>query len=198
MNARAQVSRNRTFAAVLALVVGVLAATDCVAAWKVEENVEPPSYAVTQPASSNLNIDSVVLTCEAAGGDGVLQLQIYLTDDGPLRPNGVTAERLKADPRVEIAVDGKVFPVSILFADEFAVLADGERDHVPLLSDRLLDAMTHGRQMVLRFDLVAERPGQAPTFDGEARVELSAALSAVRCPATPPAVSAASVAFASH
>jgi hypothetical protein len=190
---------NRTFAATLALVVALLIATDCSAAWKVEENVETPSYAVTEPTRSNLNIDSVVLMCEAAGDERVLQLKIYLTDDGPLRPNGVTPEKLKPDPRAEISVDGKVFPVGILFADEFAVLADGEHEHFPLLSDRLLDAMTKGKRMVLRFDLAAEQPGQAAAFDGEAQVELApAAISAVRRCATPTAGPAGNVAFAGY
>src|SRR5689334_8557047 len=95
----------RTMAAALALAVSLLVGTDCVAAWRAEADVDVPSYAVTEPASSNLNIDSVVLMCEAAGDANVLQLKIYLTDDGPLRPDGVAAERLKDDPRAEISID---------------------------------------------------------------------------------------------
>lgn len=200
MNPRAQHRRTgRTIAATLALVASFLVGADCAAAWKAEQGVDSPSYAVTEPLSSNLNIDSVVLMCEAAGDVNVLQLKIYLTDDGPLRPDGVAAERLKDEPRAEIAVDGRVFPVSILFADEYAVLADGEHDRFPLLSDGLLDAMTKGKRMTLRFDLKAEQPGQPAAFDGEAQVEVgSAAISAVRRCASPPAASADSVAFAGH
>lgn len=199
MNSRAQDGRNRSFAATLALIVSLLIGTDCSAAWKVEENVDIPSYAVTEPTSSNLNIDAVVLMCEATDDVRVLQLKVYLTDDGPLRPNGVAPEKLKADPRAEISVDGQVFPVNILFADEFAVLADGEHDRFPLLSDRLLDAMAKGSRMVLRFDLAGEQPGQTAAFDGEAQIELgAAAISAVRRCATPPADPAGNVAFAGH
>jgi hypothetical protein len=190
--------RNHILAVTLAL-VALLIGAECSAAWKLEENVGTPSYAVTEPTSSNLNIDSVVLMCEATGGERVLQLKVYLTDDGPLRPNGVAPEKLKADPRAEISVDGKVFPVAILFADEFAVLADDEHEHFPLLSDRLLDAMMTGKRMVLRFDLAAEPPGQAAAFDAEAKIELApAAIAAVRRCAAPPAAPADSVAFAGH
>jgi hypothetical protein len=199
MNSRIKDGRNRTFAATLALIVSLLISADCSAAWKVEEDVETPSYAVTEPTSSNLNIDAVVLMCEATDDARILQLKLYLTDDGPLRPNGVAPEKLKVDPRAEVSIDGQIFPVSILFADEFAVLADGEHDLLPSLSDRLLDAMAKGRRMVLRFDLAGEQPGQAAAFDGEAQVELgAAAISAVRRCATPPAAPAGNVAFAGH
>lgn len=200
MSAHDQHHRNgRTIAAALALVFSLLIGADCAAAWKVEADVEIPSYAVTAPASSNLNIDSVVLMCEAAGDASVLQLKIYLTDDGPLRPDGVAVERLKADPRAEISIDGHVFPVGILFADEYAILADGDHGHFPLLSDDLLDAMANGKRMLVRFDLVVEPPGQATAFDGEAAVELgSPAIAAVRRCASPPAAPAGSMALARH
>ncbi len=200
MTSRIQPRLNhQVLAATLALVVSFLTGTDCVAAWKAEEDVESPSYAVTEPATSNLNIDSVVLMCEAPGGANVLQLKIYLTDDGPLRPGGVAADQLKADPRAEIDIDGRVFPVNLLFADEFALLADSEQDRFPRLSDDLLDAMAHGGRMLLRFDLVAEEPGQPATFDGEALVELgSPAISAVRRCVTPPAVASGGMAFATY
>lgn len=189
---------NRNIAVTLALVVSFLVGKDGIAAWKAEEGVALPSYAVTEPTSSNLNIDVVVLMCEAAGDANVLQLKLYLTDDGPLRPNGVTAERLKADPRVEVSVDGRVFPVSILFADEFAVLADSEHDRFPALSDGLLDAMASGKQMLVRFDLVDEKPGQPAAFDGEAVIDLgSPAIAAVRRCAGPAAQSG-SMAFAGN
>lgn len=177
----------RTVAAMLALVVSTLVGLDCAAAWKAEENVETPSYAVTQPVSSNLNIDTVALMCEAANDATVLQIKVYLTDDGPLRPYGVTVEQLKASPRAEIWIDERIFPVGVLFADEFVVLGNGEYERFPLLSGDLLDAMASGDRMVLRFDLVAEPPGQAAAFDGEAVFELgSAAISVVgRCARRP-------------
>jgi hypothetical protein len=142
------------------------------AGWRVEQGVEVPSYAVTEPARTNLNIDSVVLACEEAADSKVLQLQLYLTNEGPLLPTGAAPDRLKEDPRAEILIDGRVFPTDILFAGEYVVLADGRQGAFPLLSDRLLDAMQAGRRMVLRFDLLAERPGQPAAFDGEAVIDL--------------------------
>lgn len=75
----------------------------------------PPSYAVIEPESSDLNIDSVVLACEEAGDARVLQLQIYLSTEGPLMLKGATPQQLKDDPRAEIVIDGRVFPVALLF-----------------------------------------------------------------------------------
>ncbi|MDP1965972.1 MAG: hypothetical protein Q8K93_27675 [Reyranella sp.] len=153
--------------------------------WQPEPGVDPPSYAVIDPQSTDLNIDSVVLACEEAGDRRVLQLQIYLSTEGPLGPKGVSRQRLKEDSRAEIAIDGRIFPVGILFADEYAVLADETERMVPQLSERLLDAMEKGRTMILRFDLVAELAGQPLAFDGEAVITLQAggggkAVSAVR------------------
>ena len=165
------------------------AAPAAFADWELEQDVEPPSYAVIEPESTNLNIDSVVLACEEAGDARVLQLQIYLSTEGPLLPKGVAPQRLKDDPRAEIAIDGHVFPVELLFADDYAVLADETEQMFPALSERLLDAMATGRIMVLRFDLLAERAGQPAAFDGEAVIALQAgaggaAVSAVRRCAT--------------
>ena len=180
----------------LAAMLACLGAVPAFADWKLERDVDPPGYAVVEPESSNLNIDSVVLACEEAGDSRVLQLQIYLSTEGPLSPNGAAPQPFKDDPRAEIAIDGRVFPVGLLFADNYAVLAD-ETEHVfPRLSEGLLDAMATGRIMVLRFDLLAERAGQPAAFDGEAVVALrdgegGAAVSAVRRCAT--TVSVASV-----
>ena len=173
----------------LAAMLACLGAVPALADWKLERDVDPPGYAVVEPESSNLNIDSLVLACEETGGSRVLQLQIYLSTEGPLSPNGAPPQRLKDDPRAEIAIDGHVFPVGLLFADNYAVLADDIEHMFPRLSESLLDAMVTGRIMVLRFDLLAERPGQPAAFDGEAVVALrdgegSAAVSAVRRCAT--------------
>ena len=40
------------------------AATGRHGGWKFEQGVEQPSYAVTEPVRTNLNIESVVLRCE--------------------------------------------------------------------------------------------------------------------------------------
>jgi hypothetical protein len=143
--------------------------------WEIEQGVEPSSYAVIDPVSSNLNIDSVVLACEEAEDRKVLQLQIHLSTEGPLAPKGVESQLRKDNPRAEIAIDGRVFPVGILFADDYALLADDTAEKFPLLSEPLLDAMQTGRTMVLRFDLLAERAGQSANFDGEAVIALQAA-----------------------
>jgi hypothetical protein len=151
---------------------------------------------VIEPQSTDLNIDSVVLACEQAIDRRVLQLQIYLSTEGPLLPKGVLPQQLKDDPRAEIEIDGRIFPVGILFADDYAVLADETAQMFPQLSDRLLDALEKGRIMILRFDLIAERAGQPAAYDGEAVVILQAggggkAVSAVRrCATTARVVSA--------
>ena len=173
----------------LAAMLACLGASPAVADWKLERGVEPPSYSVIEPENSNLNVDSVVLACEEAGDARVLQLQIYLSTDGPLLPTGAAPQQLKGDPRAEIAIDGRVFPVDLLFADTYVVLTDETDQTFPRLSESLLDAMATGRIMVLRFDLLAERAGQPAAFDGEAVIALQsgeerAAVSAVRRCAT--------------
>jgi hypothetical protein len=173
----------------LAAMLGFLGAIPALAHWKLERDVEPPSYAVIEPESSDLNIDSVVLACEETGDARVLQLQIYLSTEGPLLLKAATPQQLKDDPRAEIVIDGRVFPVGLLFADTYAVLADETDQMFPRLSEHLIDAMTTGRSMVLRFDLLAERAGQPASFDGEAVIALQsgsgvATVSAVRRCAT--------------
>ncbi len=171
----------------LAAMLGCLGAIAALADWKLEQDVEPPSYAVIEPENSNLNIDGVVLACEEAGDARILQFQIYLSTEGPLLPKGAAPQQLKGDPRAEIAIDGRVFPVDLLFADTYAVLADETNEMFPRLSEHLIAAMTTGRIMVLSFDLLAEPAGQTPSFDGEAVIALqqgggNATMSAVqRC-----------------
>jgi hypothetical protein len=140
--------------------------------WRIEQGVDVPSYAVVESTSTDLNIDAVALACEEAGSDRILQLQLYLSDDGPLRPKDALAGSLKEDPRAEISIDGHVFPVALLFADVYAVLADAQDGPFPLLSDRLLEAMQTGKKMAVRFDLLAERAGEPARFDGEAVIDL--------------------------
>lgn len=153
--------------------------------WQLEPGVTVPSYAVIDPVSTNLNVDSVVLVCEQAAHRRILQLQMYLSTDGPLSPDGIAPRQLKNNPRAEAVIDGRLFPVQLLFSDAYVLLADDEEEMSPLLSERLLDAMQTGRKMVLRFDLVAEPAGQPARFDGEVIIDLTAgvggsAVSAVR------------------
>ena len=147
---------------------------DAHAGWTLEQGVDLPSYALIEPRSRNLNLDVLVLACEPANDHRILQLQLYLTNDGPLMPDGVAAARAKHDPRAEIVIDDQVFPVGLLFAEDHVVLSDETREMFPRLSERLLDAIEQGTTMQLRFDLVEEPAGQSPAFDAEAMVDLQA------------------------
>jgi len=163
--------------------------------WAVEQGIDPPSYAVIEPRSRNLNLDVVVLACEPAEDRRLLQLQLYLTNDGPLMPDGVAPGRAKGEPRAEIVIDDHVFQVDLLFAEDHVVLSDETEAMFPRLSERLVDAIEQGTTMRLRFDLVAETPGRPTAFDGEAVVDLQEgpaakrgkAVAAVRRCATSPA-----------
>ncbi len=159
-----------------ALLAGVFAAPVLAAGsgWTTERDVDSPSYAVVEPRSSDLNIDALVLACEPADDQRVVQLQLYLTGNGPLIPVGAATDRLKTDPRAEISIDGKIFPVSLLFAGDHVVLADETQRMFPRLSERLLDALEDGATMKVSFDLLAEPARKSPAFDGEAVVELRA------------------------
>lgn len=144
------------------------------AGWSLEQGVDLPSYALIEPRSRNLNLDVVVLACEPAEAHRVLQLQLYLTNDGPLMPDGVATGRAKHDPRAEIIIDEHVFPVGLVFAEDHVVMSDETRQMFPRLSERLLDAIEQGTTMRLRFDLVGEPAGQPAAFDAEAVVDLQA------------------------
>ena len=142
-------------------------------AWELERDVEVPSYAVTEPASTNLNIDSVVLSCEQGPSRRGLQLRLYLAGEGPLAPLGARKD-LKDDPTVDLIIDGLNHSAQLLFADDFVVVADTADRAMPLLSDALLDGLQAGRRLELRFQLVKVAHGQAPAFDGIAVVDLQA------------------------
>ena len=150
------------------------------AGWAVEQGIDPPGYALIEPRSRDLNLDVVVLACEPSGDRRLLQLQLYLTNDGPLMPDGVAAARAKREPRAEIVIDEHVFPVDLLFAEDHVVLGDETEAMFPRLSERLVDAIEQGTTMRLRFDLVAEAPGRPAAFDGEAVVDLQEGPSATR------------------
>lgn len=179
---------------------------DAISGWTLEQGVDVPSYALIEPRSHNLNLDVVVLACEQAEDRRVPQLQLYLTNDGPLMPDGVAAGRAKADPRAEIVIDDHVFPVALLFAEDHVVLSDETQAMFPRLSERLLDAIEQGTTMRLRFDLVAEMPGRSEAFDGQAVVDLrdgpaathSTAVAAVRRCATGPAAQTVALATPSR
>lgn len=156
----------------LALGLATTVAARTPAGWTLEKDVDQPTYAFAEPSSSDLNIDTVVLSCEQGPARSGLQLRLYLTGTGPLMP--ASAGLPKADPRFEIAIDGVRHEARLLFADSFVVVADTEDGATPLLSDRLVRALQRGRKLEFSFDLVQEPAGQATAFDGRATVELQA------------------------
>ena len=140
--------------------------------WELERDVEIPSYAVTEPASTNLNIESVVLLCEQGPHQRGLQLRLYLSSAGPLAP--LSAGNLKNTPTVDFTIDDVSYAVHLLFADDFVVVADFTDGLMPILSGALLDALQAGRRMELQFQLLQGTHGQTPAFDGIAVVDLQA------------------------
>ena len=54
--------------------------------WRLEDGVAQPSYAVADATRTNLNVETVVLACEAGQGNRLLQLQLYMSDEGALQP----------------------------------------------------------------------------------------------------------------
>src|SRR4051794_22351148 len=119
-----------------------------VASWELERNVETPSYAVIEPESTDLNIDSLVLSCEQGPLRRGLQLRLYPSGPGTLYPQDTGDST--ADPTVELAIDGASYVVQVLFADTFAVVADSADGVMPMLSHTLLDALQAGERMELR------------------------------------------------
>lgn len=160
------------------------------AGWALEANVAKPSYAVAEPTSTDLNIDTVVLSCEQGPDRRGVQLRLYLSGTGPLAPKAA-ATALKDDPRVELVVDGVSQTADLLFADDFVVVADAADGSMPLLSEALLEKLQAGRRLELRFDLVQKPGGQASAFDASTVVDLQAgsggrAVAAVRLCADQP------------
>jgi len=143
------------------------------AGWLIEPATSDPRYAVAEPAQTSVSIGAIVLACEQADVVRVLQMQLYLTDDGPLRPKAAPAGLLKDEPRAELLIDGRVFPVSLMFADTYAILADDRDGLFPKLSQQLMAALQTGETLTLHFDLLAEPPGRPAAFDGEAVVSLA-------------------------
>src|SRR5690242_21055309 len=63
--------------------------------WELEQEVDDPSYASIEPTKSNLNIDVLVLTCAVTRTSSLLQLELYLTTEGPLLPEGIEPGQLR-------------------------------------------------------------------------------------------------------
>ncbi len=153
-------------------------------AWTLEQGTAEPSYAAADTVRTNLNVETVVLACEAGGKSRLLQIQLYMSDEGPLQPTYRHEAAMKDDPQAVVAIDGQDFPVSLLFSDDHVVLADDQDGPWPKLSPRLADAMQAGKVMTVKLDLLDDAAG-APKMDGEAVVNLQApgcaqAIAAVR------------------
>lgn len=160
--------------------------------WSLEAGTNTPTFASISPKSNNTTLETVVLSCEETPHSRVLQLQLFTISGGPLEPAYMQLHRLKSSPGVTITIDRRVFPVMLLSADGYAVVADTLDGLYPALSGRLLEAMETGATMTLHFDLLEEWPGDPPYFDTEAVVELQAAgapeaIRALRRCAQPPA-----------
>ena len=159
-------------AAALAWGIAPVAASGPATGWELETGVDVPSYAIIDPATTDLNIDSVVLSCEQGASRRGLQLRLYLSSAGPLAPRG--AHELKNDPAVEVTIDGATFAAELFFAEDVVVVADTAAGTMPLLSEGLLDAMQAGRRMELHFDLAKEADDAAAVFESSATVDLQA------------------------
>lgn len=141
--------------------------------WQPEQGVAAPSYALATPTTSNLNIDSIVLSCEQEPGARGVQLRLYLSGDGPLAPVGADLATLRVDPEVMLTVDGVDHDAELLFADDSVLVANGADGRLPVLSDELLSALEKGRQLELKFDLIDSPEGQL-AFSGRATLDLQA------------------------
>lgn len=141
--------------------------------WELEQKVDDPSYASIEPTKSNLNIDVLVLTCAVTRTSSLLQLELYLSTEGPLLPEGVEPGQLTSDPRVVIAIDGQTFLATMFFADDHILIANEAADSIPSISEALIDAIQNGEEMTILFDLVS-KPSRQSVFDGKAVFDLQA------------------------
>jgi hypothetical protein len=141
--------------------------------WELPETPGQPAFATAIPSETNLNIETVVLACERADDGDVLQLQLHPAEsDVSLRAIGPPV--WSYGRRAEIRIDGRSFSASVLFADDYVVVADETRGRFPMLSELLLDAMAAGRTMVLRVSVDMEAISGDRGVDGYATVDLRA------------------------
>jgi hypothetical protein len=161
------------------------AATGSSVGWELQETSGPPAYAAAVPSNTNLNIESVVLACERADDGNILQLQLFPAG-GDVSIRGIGPPVWSGGRRAEISIDDKVFSASVLFADDYVVLANQTHGRFPVLSEPVLDAMATGRTMTLRLPIDGEFiSGKQAASEGYAAVDLqagqgSAAVAALR------------------
>jgi hypothetical protein len=158
------------------LLAGALAGADAQdrKGWQLEAGVRHPSYAFTTPSTTDIDIDTLVLTCNEVGNSMILQLEIYPVAGLPLIPRGAAASDLRETPHLQLSVDGRVFPVSMLFADDHLLVADAAIGRIPVISRPLVDAMAGGHVLKLRFQLLATHAASVASYDAEATVDLQA------------------------
>src|SRR5262249_49035483 len=142
--------------------------------WQLERDVATPSYAVIEPASANLNIDSLVLSCEQGPQRRGLQLRLYLSGSGPLA--ALSGASLKDDPTVDLAIDKRSHAAELVSADVSVVWGHAADGPLPLLSDTLVDALQTGHRMELRLPLARAAQGRTSVFSSMAVVDLQAGL----------------------
>ena len=92
--------------------------------WQLESGVDRPTYAIISPTAADIDVVTIVLACNEAGSLQALQLVLYPSGSLPLIPAGATASDLRVDPRLQLSVDDRVYPVSMFFADDHIVVAD--------------------------------------------------------------------------
>lgn len=155
------------------IVVGSSLAQDQ-AGWQLEKGVERPSYAFTSPSAANVDIDALVLTCNEVNTSRILQLELYPAGPLPLMPRGADIDDLREAPHLQLSVDGRVYPVTMYFADDHILIADATVGRIPMVSSALVDGIANGHQLKLRFQLLAKHTGNESPYDGEATIDLQA------------------------
>lgn len=180
--------RIAAIAGLAAMIVGPALSIDAAAeqaGWSLRDGEGASLYALSAPSERSLNLKAVVLACEVIEGRKILQIQLYPDSLGPLLPKGAKREQVRDEPSVELEVDGAVQPpVQLLFGGDYAIVIDQIEGVLPFLSQPIADKVEHGKRLVLRFDLIKDKPG-SPQFDAEASVDLQAgdggkAIAAVR------------------
>jgi hypothetical protein len=141
--------------------------------WSLRDGEGATLYALSTPSERTLNVKAVVLACEAIEGRKVLQIRLYPDGRGPLLPKGAKRGQLKEEARAQLEVDGTVHQVEFSFGGDYALVTDQVEADLPYLSRPLADKIEHGNRLVLRFDLIKDKPG-GPEFDAEATVDLKA------------------------
>ena len=170
----------------LALMAGLIAALipaigiardvqDDLGGWQLEFGLDRSPFAFISPTTANVDVETIVLTCNETGRSQALQLELYPAGPLPLIPSGSTAEDLRADPHLQLSIDNRIYPVSMFFAGDRIVVADTAVGRTPGVSEALFAALRKGNELRLRFQLLPEHPGtRGHSYDGELIVELQA------------------------